>query len=380
MSRFHGSSTVLCRTLIPMPTTASAASTRSTRMPASLRPSGRQQVVRPLEPDRHLGNRAHRVHEGDPREQGKPAPARGGHARFDQAENVSARPGGACQPAILASPTRDLQLSDEDGSCCCGPRAAGRGEVGVGRAGLLHDGDRTPRGPEAFAQPLDVQVLIHPATLRAADQPRPAVREETPRRWPPTPARRSCPTSTPPPGKLAQLRHKVDEAIHAGPAAAVEKQHARGKGTARERIDAAARRGLVHRARRVRPAPHDELRPGEPPALRRRRRHRLRHRRRPPGLRVLPGLHGLRRQPRRGVRREDRQGHGLRACGPAARSSASTRAAAPASRRASSALGLYARDLQAQRARVRRDPADLADHGAVRRRRRSTPPRSPTSW
>jgi propionyl-CoA carboxylase beta chain len=39
-------------------------------------------------------------------------------------------------------------------------------------------------------------------------------------------------------GKLAQLRHKVDEGIHAGSAAAVEKQHARGKGTARERIDA----------------------------------------------------------------------------------------------------------------------------------------------
>ena len=39
-------------------------------------------------------------------------------------------------------------------------------------------------------------------------------------------------------GRLAQLRHKVDESIHAGPAAAVEKQHARGKGTAHERIDA----------------------------------------------------------------------------------------------------------------------------------------------
>jgi propionyl-CoA carboxylase beta chain len=39
-------------------------------------------------------------------------------------------------------------------------------------------------------------------------------------------------------GKLARLRHKVDEAIHAGSAKAVESQHAKGKMTARERIDA----------------------------------------------------------------------------------------------------------------------------------------------
>jgi propionyl-CoA carboxylase beta chain len=39
-------------------------------------------------------------------------------------------------------------------------------------------------------------------------------------------------------GKLAQLRHKVDEAIHAGSAKAVESQHAKGKMTARERIEA----------------------------------------------------------------------------------------------------------------------------------------------
>ena len=39
-------------------------------------------------------------------------------------------------------------------------------------------------------------------------------------------------------GKLSQLRHKRDEAEHAGSAAAIEKQHARGKMTARERIEA----------------------------------------------------------------------------------------------------------------------------------------------
>ena len=39
-------------------------------------------------------------------------------------------------------------------------------------------------------------------------------------------------------GRLAQLRHKLDEAVHAGSTRAVEAQHKRGKLTARERIEA----------------------------------------------------------------------------------------------------------------------------------------------
>src|SRR5579884_1691184 len=39
-------------------------------------------------------------------------------------------------------------------------------------------------------------------------------------------------------GKLAELTHRVDEAVHAGSERAVEAQHARGKMTARERIEA----------------------------------------------------------------------------------------------------------------------------------------------
>src|SRR5690606_8507537 len=38
-------------------------------------------------------------------------------------------------------------------------------------------------------------------------------------------------------GKLADLDRRIQEAVHAGSARAVEKQHARGKRTARERID-----------------------------------------------------------------------------------------------------------------------------------------------
>jgi propionyl-CoA carboxylase beta chain len=39
-------------------------------------------------------------------------------------------------------------------------------------------------------------------------------------------------------GRLAQLGHKIDEAVHAGSAAAVEKRHAEGRMTARERVEA----------------------------------------------------------------------------------------------------------------------------------------------
>src|SRR6201989_3454506 len=38
-------------------------------------------------------------------------------------------------------------------------------------------------------------------------------------------------------GKVAELQRRADEAVHAGSARAVEKQHARGKKTARERIE-----------------------------------------------------------------------------------------------------------------------------------------------
>ena len=38
-------------------------------------------------------------------------------------------------------------------------------------------------------------------------------------------------------GKLADLDARIEQAVHAGSAAAVEKQHAKGKMTARERID-----------------------------------------------------------------------------------------------------------------------------------------------
>ena len=38
-------------------------------------------------------------------------------------------------------------------------------------------------------------------------------------------------------GKIEDLRKRLDEAVHAGSARAIEKQHAKGKMTARERIE-----------------------------------------------------------------------------------------------------------------------------------------------
>ena len=134
----------------------------------------------------------------------------------------------------------------------------------------------------------------------------------------------------------------------------------------------ALRRGLVRRARRARPAPFGRVRPGEEPAVRRRRDHRLRHHRRPPGLRVLAGLHRLRRLAGRGVRREDHQGDGPRHQDrlPDHRHQRGRRRPHPGRRRLARSLR---RDLQAQRARLRRDPADQPDHGLLRRRARLLP-------
>jgi propionyl-CoA carboxylase beta chain len=49
-------------------------------------------------------------------------------------------------------------------------------------------------------------------------------------------------------GKLADLQRRYDEAVHAGSARAVEKQHAKGKMTARERIDALLDELMRHRS------------------------------------------------------------------------------------------------------------------------------------
>ena len=134
------------------------------------------------------------------------------------------------------------------------------------------------------------------------------------------------------------------------------------------------RRGLVRGARRAGAAPVDGVRAGEEPPVRRRRGDRLRHHRRPPGVRVLPGLHDLRRLARRGLRREDHQGHGPRHQDrlPDHRHQRGRRGADPGGRGLARPLR---RDLPPQRPRVGRHPPDQPDHGQLRRRPRLLPRR-----
>ena len=134
--------------------------------------------------------------------------------------------------------------------------------------------------------------------------------------------------------RLAELEKRKEQARQPGSERSVERQHNRGKMLARERIEYLLDDGHLPRARHARPPPQPRHRRA---ALHRRRHHRLGHDRRPQGLRVLPGLHALRRRPRRGVRREDPQGDGPGAQGRRPGRSASTTAPAPASRRARSA-------------------------------------------
>ena len=125
---------------------------------------------------------------------------------------------------------------------------------------------------------------------------------------------------------------------------------------------------LVHRVRRAGQAPGYDFGMARSRPVRRRRGHRVRHDRRPAGGRVQPGLHRQRRVARRGLRREDRQGHGLRAEDrlPDDRHQRQRRRPDPGRR---SRARPVRRDLLPERHLLRRDPADLADHGPVRGRR-----------
>ena len=145
-------------------------------------------------------------------------------------------------------------------------------------------------------------------------------------------------------------------------------QHAKGKLTARERLELLLDPGsfeewdmfVEHRSQRFRHGRAED--PG------RRRRHRLRHDQRPAGLRLQPGFHGVRRLALRGACREDLQDHGPGDEGRRAghRPQRFRRRAHPGRRRLARRL---CRGVPAQRAGLGRRAADLADHGAVRRRR-----------
>ncbi len=168
--------------------------------------------------------------------------------------------------------------------------------------------------------------------------------------------------------RLVQLADLREQALHAGSAAAVERQHQRGKLTARERIELLLDPGTFveldmlarHRAHGFGIENTRPLTDGVVTGLGIGRRSQ--------GLRVQPRLHRVRRSARRSVRREDPQGDGPRRIRRRARRRAQRRC-----RRAhSGGSGLprrVRRDLLAQREGLRRHPPDQRGARTLRRRR-----------
>ena len=169
--------------------------------------------------------------------------------------------------------------------------------------------------------------------------------------------------------KLARLGELREETLHQAKEETVARRREEGKLTRPRAARAAARPGLVRRARPLRPPPRGRVRDARPAAVGRRGRHRLRDDLRPQGLRLLAGLHDLRRVAVGGLRREDLQGDGpggeVRL--PGDRDQRLGRRADPGGRR----LARRVRgDLLAERAVVGPRAAALARDGAVCGRRR----------
>ena len=260
--------------------------------------------------------------DGQAGQQRQPGPAIGvappGASSTDMAIAGARRRGPG--PALPA-PAGRLVVGDQHAAGRLAGAGPGR-QIGVGRAGLGHQIDPLPQAAGRISSRRRRDRSIGSASGTAATLPtrqrrRAAYRDDAytteMTRVRVMDRDSSAPDIHTTAGKLADLDQRIDEAVHAG-LGGRGREAARQGQEDRPRADrAAARSGLVHRAGRVRPAPLDVVRDGEAAAVRRRGGHRLRHHRRPAGLRVQPGRHGLRRQPRPGLRREDRQDHRLRA-------------------------------------------------------------------
>src|SRR5690606_37772919 len=153
-------------------------------------------------------------------------------------------------PAPRAAPAGPLVLGDQHPALRFAG-AGGRDQVVIGRAGAVHHVQPGPRaasgdhGPPQLGhgKPYPPRMCTHrptvrpasgrPATITGVTEPDPGVTE-------PDPGVAASDTGGPDirttAGKIADLRRRIEEAVHAGSARAVENQHARGKKTARERI------------------------------------------------------------------------------------------------------------------------------------------------
>lgn len=170
-------------------------------------------------------------------------------------------------------------------------------------------------------------------------------------------------------GELGALRAQV----HAGPGEkATGAQHARGKLTARERIDLLLDPGTFQEVERFRRRPGHRLRPGGEPPVHGRGDHRLGGGRGADRLRVRTRLPHVRGRARRGPRGEDPQDHGHGPRGGSAPGLPERRGRCPHPGGGLGARGLR-RDLPAQHPRLGGDPADQRHARTVCGRRRVQP-------
>ena len=167
---------------------------------------------------------------------------------------------------------------------------------------------------------------------------------------------------------IRQLDEKRAAARLGGGQKRIDAQHAKGKLTARERIELLLDPDSFEEWDMFKGHRCYDFGMANQIRARRRRGHRLRHHQRADGLRLQPGLHGLRRLAVRGPRREDLQDHGPRHEGrrPGDRAERLRRRPDPGGGRLA---GRLRRRLPAERPGLGRHPPDLADHGPLRRRR-----------
>ena len=168
---------------------------------------------------------------------------------------------------------------------------------------------------------------------------------------------------------LEELEIRRGRAREGGGPKRIEAQHARGKLTARERLELLLDEGSFEEFDMYVEHRCIDFGMEQSQGPRRRRGHRLGHHQRPRHLCVRQGLHRVRRLAVGSACREDGQDPGHGAAEPRAdhRPVRRRRRAHPGGRRGARRLW---RGVHQERARLGRDPADLGDHGAVRRRRR----------
>ena len=167
---------------------------------------------------------------------------------------------------------------------------------------------------------------------------------------------------------LEELERRRAAARLGGGQRRVEAQHAKGKLTARERLEVLLDPGSFEEYDMFVEHRCDRFRHGRAEDPGRRRGHRLRHDQRPAGLCLQPGFHRVRRRALGRMRQKicKIMDMAMKVGAPVHRPQRFRRRAHPGRRRFA---GRLRRRVPAQRAGLGRDPADFRDHGAVRRRR-----------